>query len=167
MCQTKGGSALKVRECSFSARTSCPGVVYSKNTTNKNVTYPCPDGRPQDQYCACGYMGPLCSQCDSDYFSVWTGSGGCKLCKKGESHVPTVILGIFVFICGSAFALACVKAIKQAFPKLKQLWRVGAVKLRVLFFAAQIISEFATISSETGASKYPEPASTFASGTPE
>ena len=87
--------SVDVRECGFTALDSCPG------TTNGTDT--CPEGAKNSQYCACGYRGPLCSECDADYFAEWTGSGGCKECNQGESHTPTMLLGSFVVVCGLFF----------------------------------------------------------------
>ena len=124
-----GPASVDVRECGFTALYSCPGMP--------NCTLACSMGTKVNQYCACGYRGPLCSECDANYFAVWTGSGGCKKCDQGESHVPTALLGVFVVLCGLVFAATCVTRIKKSFPKAKQLYRLGSVKVRVLFFAAQ------------------------------
>ena len=106
----------------------------------------------------------MCSECDSGYFSVWAKSGRCEKCESGQSHTPTVVLGLTVLLCVTILAATCFNKVKRSFPVVKKLYRIGAVKVRVLFFAAQVISEFATISRDTGSNRYPEPASTFASG---
>ena len=153
-----GALSSDVRGCGLDALVSCPGIAAISGQT-------CPATASEgNAYCACGYRGPLCSDCDSGYFTVWTKSGRCEKCSRGQHHTPTVILGLAVLLGVLALAATCVQRVKQSFPMVKNLYRIGAVKVRVLFFAAQVISEFTTISSSTGSSRYPEPASAFASG---
>ena len=146
-----GPLSTDVRKCQY-GKSACPG----------NVSV---DGA---NYCAEGYKGILCAACDTRYFRAWT-NNGCAECAKGESHVPTIILSVVVFIVLLPMIGFCFvrSKIGQTFvaDTLKQLIKIGETKGKLGFFCAQIISEFAAISKSTGESggTYPDPASTIAS----
>jgi hypothetical protein len=76
-----GQESEDVRVCRFS-EASCPG-----HTIN-NVSY-----------CASGYVGPLCSECDVGYFMSWAGNVLCKACGQSANHTPLIILGVIVGVC--------------------------------------------------------------------
>jgi hypothetical protein len=80
---------------------------------------------------------------------LWSGRGGCKECEQGESHTPTILRELFVFIGALIFAATCVQKVKRSFPKIKQIYRAGSVKLRVLFFAAQGLEILSTATLES------------------
>ena len=154
-----GLASHDVRHCGLGSL-ACPGLSNSS-------TFACVEHPAKEKYCACGFRGPLCSRCDARHYAVWTGDGGCEKCGRGRSHIPTIILGIFVFACVLVVAATRMDEEQQSCFKgkrIKELYRVGGVKLGILFFSAQIISEFATISLDTGTVTYPEPAASFASG---
>ena len=117
-------------------------------------------------HCACGYVGPLCSECADEYFATW-GSKGCMTCADGGNHVSTIVVGLLAVV-GAVIGLVVTFYNKQKIMKnarLKQaleLYRIGSVKCRVLFFACQVISQFAKIWSATGDKDYPDPAGAFA-----
>lgn len=100
--------------------------------------------------------------CDDNYLETWAGDRACTRCNKGGSYTPLIVLlGSITFI-GLAIA-ACTMKFYGLKRKLKKLYRTGAVKWRVLFFASQVISQFASISGSTGEKrKYPQPAATVA-----
>ena len=150
-----------IRPCRFHD-VSCPGV---NQTTGPNP------------YCAPNYRGPLCSACAADFFSNWDGDGRCIQCASGASHLPTIWLvsGIvgFVLLCTACAYKKKDKMMENMKENEKvekkssflanadQVYSLAKFKLFTLFLTAQVISEFATISSGTGDEAYPEPAATF------
>ena len=51
--------------------------------------------------CACGYEGPLCSECSEEHFATWAGDvgGHCKKCSAPKAHIPSIVLGAVVLLC--------------------------------------------------------------------
>ena len=141
---------------------SCPGQ-------GANATSHCDDDsiiddekRIDNPYCDCGYVGPLCSVCDDNYLETWAGYRTCQPCGDGASYTPLIVLVSSVMLIGLSIA-ACVFKIKGCKKKLEALYATGENKLNILFFAAQMISQFASISGNTGEKrKYPQPAATVA-----
>ena len=138
-----GDSSDDVRVCGLVADVSCPSGGQAMTRAK------CSEGEGDNPYCACGYVGPLCSSCAQNHFALWSGRGGCKACERGESHTPTILLGLLVFMGALIFAATCVKKVKRSFPKIKLIYRVGSVKLRVLFFAAQGLEVLSTATLES------------------
>ena len=129
-----------VRTCRF-GKMSCPKDVRSEN----RATGP-------DQYCAPGYIGPLCSECHDDFFESWDGAGACQVCAAGKSHLPTIgLLGTVVAI-GVLFVGAGRKCRKKtpdepddAAPNpsglsatINDLYTLAKVKVFTLFLTAQV-----------------------------
>ena len=87
-----GDESEDIRECRFGPL-SCP----AGNITNER----------DDPYCTAAYRGPLCAQCSADHFMSWAGDGTCHKCERGESHYPTIALGIAaLFVCSAAVGAA-------------------------------------------------------------
>ena len=115
---------------------SCPGYDSSAAVV---------DCEPDD-HCACGYLGPLCSECDTTsnpiYFQSWTG-GGCEQCDDGQSHTPSVVLGVVVLTFGAGLG-ALVGRAKSKYGNtawmtaLKDFRQSVKVKLKILFFMSQV-----------------------------
>ena len=141
---------------------SCPG-------SDANATSQCDDDsniddekRIENPYCDCGYVGPLCSVCDDNYLETWAGYRACQPCGDGGSYVPLIFLLSSAVLVGLSIA-ACVFKIKGCKKKVMKFYRTGSVKWRILFFAGQVISQFSSISGNTGEKrKYPQPAATAA-----
>ena len=154
-----GPWSTDVRVCAF-AEESCPGHADDS----------CPGEKPSSSssYCACGYIGPLCSQCARTHFADWA-RGVCADCDEAESHAPFIGLVVGLVICAIAIAAVLYskrESIQQSacFKSAEQLIWVGSVKASLLFFMAQTMSEFSIISAANGdEGEYPQPASGFAS----
>ena len=69
-------------------------------------------------------------------------------------------------MCGAVALGLCYKKVSKKYQKAKDklhaLYAIGYVKFRTLFFAAQVISQFVSISSDTGKATYPQPSAAFA-----
>ena len=151
-----------VRPCDLGV-TACPG---GDDPWDVLV---CPS--QNDPYCACGYQGPLCRECADNYFKGWA-TGPCDDCGETKGHGPTIILGSVLVVLAVAVAGAVVSQRKRitgsarfqsAKSVVDEIKVTGKVKAKVVFFAAQVISEYSLISEKTQDNKgVPEPASTFA-----
>ena len=119
--------SFDVHECSFGTL-SCPGAGKRKNVT---------DGG-HDIYCAPEYVGPLCSQCSSEYFMSWAQEGKCYPCAVGESYAPTICLAIVVFVVGAVMVAGTANVLKRKLSKVLKLYRLAKMKLFTLFVAAQV-----------------------------
>ena len=147
-------TAVEVFPCRY-ATMSCPGTGKMLNSTTSNATY-----------CAVGFEGPLCSECSNNYFMTWSGKG-CEKCAEGKSHTPTIGLSVLLLFFG-ALAVAWCYLKRRNFLSAETTKRVddfvwvGEVKLTIIFFTSQVISQFCVISSGTGedSGRYPEPAAT-------
>ena len=121
-----------VFKCRFGLK-SCPEQL---DDICMNTKYP---------LCACGYAGPLCSECDASdpghpFFLSWVGSS-CLSCDDGTSHVPTVVL---VVLCTVA-AVIFVKSFEseklktsRAFRRFQRLYRTGSIKFGIIVFTCQV-----------------------------
>ena len=152
----------RVYECRF-GRTSCPGtsVLDDDGDTNcSNAKWP---------YCKCGYTGALCAVCAPNYYESWGGTQ-CVDCENEQGHAHAIAIGasLFVFTIASVgIAITQRKRIVNSarWRTARYLYRLGRVKMRVVFFALQVLSEFSLISTKTVQSGsdggFPEPAATF------
>ena len=92
-----------------------------------------------------------------------------KIARNTHGHAPTIAMGLSLFVLaatGVGIALTKRKRIVNSARYLtaRYFYRLGRVKMRVIFFAAQTLSEFSLISTNTadsGGSGFPEPAATF------
>jgi hypothetical protein len=170
-----------VRKCRFGS-TSCPGGDSNQAAgPNQNCTA---GGAGQWPYCACGYIGPLCSECDEMYFVSWAGDS-CEKCADSAQHAPSIWLGASVVVASFVGLAACAyrkkcktklssdeqqepetapqrRCCRQRRIDLKTLARVSAGKLELIFVAAQVIGQFSSISINDGGRQYPQPASSLA-----
>ena len=79
----------------------------------------------------------MCSTCDEGYLRAWTGVPECSSCDELESHTPSFsLIGSVVLLC-SAVAIGVYK-MKRARKFAEQLYRIGKVKLKILFFTSQV-----------------------------
>ena len=79
----------------------------------------------------------MCSTCDEGYLRVWTGVPECSSCDELESHTPSFsLIGSVVLLC-SAVAIGVYK-MKRTRKFAEQLYRIGKVKLKILFFTSQV-----------------------------
>ena len=163
---TAGAEWTEVLECRFKKR-SCPALT-NESRCGKDVG----DVNDEVNYCACGFQGPLCSECSTGgdggkYFMSWSGHG-CQSCAEGTSHAPTIALCVVmvlpVIFISQVLYLQKSDIEASYFVKfILQFRDHAAVKLRILFFMAQTVSQFSVISSSNGdAGAYPEPAASFA-----
>ena len=161
MTLVTGPTSIVVLTCEF-GDLSCPGQ-------NADATSQCGDDsniddekRNENAYCDCGYVGPLCSVCDDNYLETWAQYRACQPCGQGGSYAPLIILLSSVVLIGLSIVV-CVLKIKGCKKKVMKFYRTGSVKWRILFFAGQVISQFSSISGNTGEKrKYPQPAATAA-----
>ena len=127
-------SSADVRLCRFGER-SCPGDEGGDDFTVCSSP-------TDDQYCGCGYAGPLCATCAPKFFQGWAG-GSCVDCGEPKGHRPSIVLAsvlaTLAIVCAS-IAAAHQKRIRggQRFQILQYLSRVGRVKTRVVFFSVQV-----------------------------
>ena len=90
-----GAYSKDVMQCRF-REISCPGssIVPGKSRVLEVPPSGCEDDDNDDtNYCACGFIGPLCSQCADGFFMSWAGAGGCKgrsvaLCARHSHASP-------------------------------------------------------------------------------
>ena len=109
-------------------------------------------------YCACGYAGPLCAECDARdpdhrHYWSWT-SGACAACDDGASHAPSwgllSVLGVSVVLAGvivhakqkkgltKAFAPGLVvRKTSGTFQRMQRIYLIGRVKLSIIVFNCQ------------------------------
>ena len=145
-----GDDTSNVLKCKFEA-TACPGGNSSR----------CASGEREDYYCACGYIGPLCSVCDKGYFKSWAGPPKCDVCDDTASYMPTILLAVLLFVPLAAGVVVLIFKLLVLIKKGQRLYEIGAMKMRIIFFGAQVISQYSIISGGTGEEKqYPEPSST-------
>ena len=130
-------ASSKIHVCRF-GRVSCPGDDLNQAE----------GGNP---YCAPAFVGPLCSECDSDHFMSWTGDGRCHACEAGESHHPTIALVCSVVVLGAAVVAFVSQRCRNSTPrdhaetrtntyaaKAERLFLLAKVKIFTLFLATQV-----------------------------
>ena len=148
-----------MRECKFDV-VSCPASPNASHCDDKEDD----DARP---YCACGYAGPQCPACSGRYFESWSGLE-CHACDDGANFGPTIGLAVVIFLCGLLVAGVVYAKRSQIqgnsyFKQAEHFAKIASVKLSLVFFMCQVVSQFAGISSASGASgRQPQPARTFA-----
>ena len=156
-----GDEYAKILACGF-GEDSCPGA----NAICMSDKW---------AYCACGYAGPLCSECDArgdagQSYYLSSISGACESCNDGASYVPNIALGcavvLFLALVAAAVysARACLKEVAQV---LSNLYRVGKIKLSMIMYSCQVISQFTTVVTSADATSndsagYPSSAVSFA-----
>lgn len=119
--------AADVYACQFGS-IACPGMGSS-----------CADNT--SSYCACGYEGPLCSSCSSDFFLSWWG-GTCVDCLHFQEHRPSIFLGGVFLTCVLALTGA-LHLCRERFGKLgigkraKRIYLAGKAKFKLIFFGWQ------------------------------
>jgi hypothetical protein len=125
-----GDASEDIRKCRFGPL-SCPGNIPNE----------------RDPYCAPGFVGAVCSECDSRnvderFYMAWT-SGNCESCNDGMGHAPTIgiALGLgTVALLVAALAFTKRNRIKssRAYQRIIRIYRVGKVKLSIILFAFQV-----------------------------
>ena len=164
-----------MRECAL-AKTACPGEGLRCTDQTLN----------DDEYCACGYRGPLCSECAPGFFKSWAGETNCALCDETKGHVPGMVLGgvvltllVTIVVAGVKFKKKNSKDDAEKPPskpsKIKMrlqsiasnarlIYKVAKVKRKEMILACQVISLFPDVLSDSSGRKtYPDAASTFSS----
>ena len=150
-------TSADVRECEIIGGLSCPG---SDNNGSICET---------DEYCTCGWTGPLCSECAVHHFMA---SDGCQLCRDIKTHLPRILIGSgIVVVAGIVMGLCYVNSSHEKMQKvsrlntgveaLGQLYQSGQVKFFILLLMFQVLSQFAQNVASSGKGSYPEPALTF------
>ena len=124
----------------------------------------------RSSYCTKGYIGHLCSECGSNFFSSWSGKG-CEECAQGQSHAPTIGLGVLLILLVSVLVWVCYLKRKRLLTddqikRSEDLKWIAAVKITILLFTAQVVSQFSVISSGTGERSGRLPASPDCRGDP-
>ena len=131
------GESKDVQQCRFGTQ-SCPAQTDKDGNANCFNT--------KWGFCACGYTGPLCAECDASdandrYYMAWS-SRKCESCGNGANHAPTIALasGVFAFFLLVTAALG----IKQnaitttgIYQRIKKAYKVGRVKLNTVAFTCQ------------------------------
>ena len=163
-----------VYACRFGSR-SCPGSGTSSTNCRVKGTGPVLSLMTMSQdstLCACGYVGALCSECDSNHVLGWTGNS-CEECGRGGTHVPWVTCAVFVLITvvgGIGGFITCTRrreiyTMPRGVKYLKRLYSIGRVKFTsILFYTAQVIAQIAVVSEMNGGSEYSGPATAFVGG---
>ena len=119
------GESTKVLACRFEI-TSCPG---DKNAATSVVA--------PDPYCAPGFVGPLCSECETSYFLTWAGpEPECRLCGETREWFPTIITGAVLVSCIGLVAGVCVKTGLKA--KVLRWYKTGKTKWIVIVQICQV-----------------------------
>ena len=111
-----GAESNNVHQCELGT-TACPALANGNQCSRNGSNY----------YCACGYVGPLCSECDISYFLTWHGTESkCSPCDESEGWLPT-ILAVVVFV--NCITLATFVIIKDGRrKKLLQYYKIGKMK---------------------------------------
>ena len=144
-----GEESSNVHKCGF-GEASCPASANASRCDGSELGY-----------CACGYVGPLCSVCAPEYFLTKTSTGNaCSDCNESRGWGPTIIIASVLVTCAALIAAACIKTGLKT--KLLCFYKTGKTKGLVLVQVCQVVSQFSSISQATGDGKtYLEPASTF------
>ena len=157
-----------IQECAYKSK-ACPGEGLDEN----NASLRCAD--QSEMYCACGYYGPLCSECATRHFKTWAKKNECKRCADNNSHGPGAILGAVVLALCVAISVArrkykqsngskCVERARAFVEKARRVFKVGKIKLKQMFVFCQVISLFPDIFETTsGNDAYPAATTTFVS----
>ena len=150
-----GPDSTDLRTCRFGVK-SCPGINASDDATSCDAR-----GFGDWAHCGCGFIGPMCSECDVSYFLTWAGAEqACARCDAGQGWAPTIITGVVLGACLALLAVVLVKTGLKA--KLLRYYKIGKSKTMILVQVCQVISQFSSISQGTGDGRtYAEPASTF------
>ena len=153
-----GDRSDEVYECRFTTK-SCPGTRVLDDSHCSDAKWP---------YCACGYEGALCAVCARGYYETW-GDSPCGECGSSAGHAPTAAIGacfFVLFVVGGGIARTRGNRIANSARCriARYFYRLGKVKMRLIFFSSQVLSEFSLIASNTvdsGGDGFPEPALTF------
>ena len=126
-----------VRPCKFSSA-ACPGV---KNQSRCDGAKNNDDDEFATNYCACGYTGPFCAECDTNYFlvSISQAQSECKSCNEGRSWLPTIVSGVLVVSCSLLIVGACFKT--GLSKRILSYYKVGKVKGMTILQACQVIRQ--------------------------
>lgn len=120
-----------LRTCRFGME-SCPGTKTSNCTAPSHGRWP---------HCGCGYAGPMCAVCDSEYFVRWSGDA-CDRCGAKGSRIPAIVFGSAVvasiLVIGATSYLAVTKLAPKCVSKLQTLYAIGEIKLDILFYLCQV-----------------------------
>ena len=152
------------------------------------ITEACPGGTGYDaSLCDDGFVGPLCSHCDSQHFLSWCvvlpprlflsvdypallldhrSGKRCESCGKTTNHRPTLGVAVVLGLIVVGLLVSTRKRLKSTatYKFMSQMRSVGKVKFKSLFFALQVISEFARISTMADGEQFPEPANSVSGG---
>ena len=148
--------STKVMACKF-GQLSCPGSTPNTCVGNGSL-------------CACGYRGPLCSECDPNFFVSWAGDS-CENCSDAKGHFPTMVLGGAIFL-GGLVALVFVKwsprckgtKLEQFLSQAERMRQMSKAKFFILLLTAQVIAQFSAVVNSTADANgsYPQPAAGLA-----
>ena len=147
-----GAESVDVRKCRH-GHDSCPGNV----------------SRSDHPYCASQYEGALCAECARDFYATG-GNSPCEDCGSTKGYAPTAAIGtsfFVLFIAGGAIVKARRKRVidSDCYRVARYFYRLGKVKMRLIFFCMQTLGEFSLISTNTADSDgngFPEPAPVLA-----
>ena len=116
-------SSSKVHECTFGS-IACPGSSESASHCGT---------------CACGYVGPFCAECDTNYFLVSINQlDECKSCDEGRSWFPTIISGVVLLTCVALITGVCVKT--GLSKHILRYYKAGKVKGMIILQVCQVAS---------------------------
>ena len=148
----RGRGSKELYECRYGAN-ACPGDL------SRNVTA-CPIRN--DPYCACGYSGPLCSECAQRYRLTSSATGQeCEPCHEDQIGLSNIIISGVVLVVGLALIVG-VHVKTGLRKKMMESYKHGKTKGFILLQLFQVITQFASISQSTGDGQtYAEPATTF------
>ena len=129
-----GTASSEVRECKYGS-IACPGSINASRCDKQKGDDPVVSD--ESNYCACGYVGPMCSTCAPAHFLTWAGSEHeCAACSASGGWVPTVIIGVIVVAFLALVAGLCIKTGIKA--KLLSCWKIGKTKGMTLVQLSQV-----------------------------
>ena len=105
-----GLTSSRVYRCSLGA-VACPGD--NKNTCMQN-----------NGYCACGYGGPLCQECQESYFPAWSDSR-CYACDRTRHHGSSAIVGSLILVIVVGLIVSAGKLAIDRYASAQYMFRAG------------------------------------------
>ena len=134
LVRSVGRNSEDIRQCRF-GKYSCPqkGPENSNRCAERNGD--------RDVYCQCGFTGPLCSECDSEYFAA--ADGQCTRCSDAQGHTMSITIGSVLVACGMVVAVVAIRYRRRIqtsafYAEVKLFKKIAGAKCRILFFTAQV-----------------------------
>jgi hypothetical protein len=75
-------------------------------------------------YCACGYGGPLCQECQESYFPAWSDSR-CYACDRTRHHGSSAIVGSLILVIVVGLIVSAGKLAIDRYASAQYMFRAG------------------------------------------